>query len=59
MNVEIFLKILKESDRMTEEMKILIAPEIVDLRLMLKNSKKELASSKAEIERLKRQLQEV
>lgn len=71
-NVEVFLQILKESDRMTEEMKILIAPEIVDLRLMLENSKKELASrdkalankdkelasSKAEIERLKRQLQE-
>lgn len=64
-NVEIFLKILKESARMTEEMKILIAPEIVDLRLTIENNKKELASrdkelanKDAEIERLKRQLQE-
>lgn len=71
-NVEVFLRILKESDRMTEEMKILIAPEIVDLRLMLENSKKELASrdkalaskdkalanKDAEIARLKKQLQE-
>jgi len=58
-NVEIFLKILKQSDRMTEEMKILIAPEIVDLRLTIENKDKELANSKKEIERLKRQLQEM
>ena len=56
-NAEVFLQILKESGHMTEEMKVLIAPEIVGLRLTIENQSKELANKDAEIERLKLQLQ--
>lgn len=51
-NVEVFLKILKESDRVTEKMKVLIALKIRNLCLTIENKN-------AEIERLKRQSQEV
>jgi len=57
-NVGVFLQILKENDHMTEAMKELIAPEIIELRLMLNSKDKELANKDEEIERLKRQLQE-
>jgi len=49
-NVELFIQILKESDRMTEAMKELIAPELVSLRLIIENKNAELAASKVEIE---------
>lgn len=66
MNVKLFTQILKESDSMTEAMKELIAPEIIDLRLTIKNKNAEIANNKKEIEnknaeiaKLKQQLQEM
>jgi len=58
-NVELFIQILKGSDHMTEAMKELIAPELVDLRLIIKNKNKEIENKNAEIEKLKQQLEKL
>jgi len=71
--VELFIQILKENDRMTEAMKELIAPELIDLRLIIENTRRELKNKNteienknteiknkdAEIERLKQQLEKL
>jgi len=56
-NTELFIQILKESDRMTEAMKELIAPELVSLRLIIENNKKELENNKKELENNKKELE--
>lgn len=58
-NVKLFTQILKESDSMTEAMKELIAPELINLRLTIANKEKEIANKNAEIAKLKQQLQEM
>lgn len=55
-NEELFLQILKGSDHMTEEMKVLVAPEIVELRLIIKNQATELANNKKELADNKKEL---
>ena len=65
-NEALFRRILEEDEHMTEALKALIAPEIVDLRLIIDNNKAEIAAKdaeiadkNAEIARLKQQLLEV
>ena len=46
-NNELFLKIAERNGRMTEELKILLAPEIVDLRATIKKQEEVLAQERA------------
>ena len=55
-NGNLFLQILKGSEHMTEEMKALIEPEIIELRLTIKNQAAELANSKKELASNKKEL---
>ena len=65
-NEALFIQILKEDEHMTEALKTLIEPELINLRLMINNKDAEIANNKveiankdAEIARLKQQLLEV
>lgn len=55
-NENVFLRILKEDDYMTEAIKKLVAPELVSLRLIIEDKNKELANKDAELENNKREL---
>lgn len=46
---------MKENDRMTEAMKELIAPELIDLRLIIKNKNAEIEKLKQQLEKLESQ----
>ena len=48
-NESLFLKILKEDEHMTEAMKILIEPELMNLRLIINNKDAEIADNKAKL----------
>lgn len=57
-NESLFLEVLKEDDHMTEAMKLLIEPELMNLRLIINNKDAEIADKDAEIAKLKQQLLE-
>ena len=48
-NESLFLQILKEDERMTEALKILIEPELMNLRLIINNKDAEIANKDAKI----------
>ena len=57
-NIELFKKMIQEGDQMCEELKELLAPEIVEFKIRLADKDAKLADKDAEIAKLKKLLAE-
>ena len=57
-NIELFKKMIQEGDQMCEELKELLAPEIVEFKIRLAEQNAQLADNAAEIAKLKKLLAE-
>ncbi len=57
-NIELFKKIIQEGDQMCEELKELLAPEIVEFKIRLAEQNAQLADNAAEIAKLRKLLVE-
>ena len=57
-NINLFKKMIQEGDQMCEELKEMLAPEIVEFKILLAKQNEELADKDAEIEKLKKMLAE-
>lgn len=44
------MKILEDDEHTTEKLKTLVAPELINLRLIIENNKVEIENKKAELE---------